>query len=139
MDKVELTPYIFFKGNAREAFEYYKSIFGGELKTQTNDDTPEDVQEQMGINDENRGQLMHARLEGGLVTLMGSDSKGASDKTAKVELSLSGTDEAKLKDVFDKLGEGGKVTMPLSKQFWGDTFGMVTDKYGVDWMVNISV
>ncbi|HEX5447950.1 MAG TPA: VOC family protein [Candidatus Saccharimonadales bacterium] len=136
--ETELAPYIFFKGNAREAFEFYQSVFGGELKTQTNDQTPKDVQGQMGVNDENRNQLMHARLEGGLVVLMGSDSKNASDHSAKVELSISGTDEAKLKEVFSKLAAGGEVRMPLSEQFWGDTFGMLTDKYGVDWMFNIS-
>jgi PhnB protein len=52
-------------------------------------------------------------------------------------LSLNGSDEAKLTKIFNALAEGGKTTMPLAKQFWGDTFGMVTDKYGVDWMVNI--
>lgn len=137
MNNVELAPYIFFKGNAREAFEFYKSVFGGDLKMQTNNDTPKDIQDQMGVNDQNRNQLMHARLDGGLVTLMGSDSKNASDKAAKIELSISGTDEAKLREVYDKLAEGGKATMPIAKQFWGDLFGMVTDKYGVDWMVNI--
>jgi PhnB protein len=55
-----------------------------------------------------------------------------------VELSLSGPDDAKLRQIFDSLAKGGKVTAPLEKQFLGDTFGMVADKYGVDWMVNIT-
>lgn len=137
MGKVTLAPYIFFKGNAKAAMGFYKSVFGGELQLQTNNETPKDVQEQMGVNDENRNQIMHAHLSGGAVELFGSDSKMASDKAAKIELSLNGSDEALLADIFNKLGNGGKVRMPLSKQFWGDTFGMVTDKYNVDWMVNI--
>jgi PhnB protein len=68
---------------------------------------------------------------------MASDSPKASDKSAKVELSLGGTDETQMKQIFDKLAEGGDVRMPLEKQFWGDTFGMVTDKFGVDWNMNV--
>ncbi|MBX4190725.1 VOC family protein, partial [Candidatus Saccharibacteria bacterium] len=60
-----------------------------------------------------------------------------SDKAAKVELSLGGTDEAEMRKMFDKLAEGGKVKMPLEKQFWGDIYGQITDKYNLDWMMNI--
>lgn len=134
---IKLEPYIFFRGNCKEAMEFYKSVFGGELTMQTNDETPKDVQEQMGVTDENRNQIMHAKLEGDVV-LLGSDSRNASPEAKKIELSLGGDDEEKLRGYFDKLSMGGKVIMPLAKQFWGDTFGMVTDKYGIDWMVNIT-
>lgn len=138
MNQIELAPYIFFKGNAKEAFEFYKSVFGGELKTQSLGEVPAEVAKEMKLNESRKDELMHARLDGGLVVLMGSDSQAASDHTAKVELSLSGTDEPKLREVFDKLASGGKITMPLDKPFWGGLFGMVQDKFGVDWMVNIS-
>ena len=82
---------------------------------------------------------MHARLSGGLVTFMASDTPTASAMAAKVELSVSGTDERLLRKVFDALAEGGKVRMPLEKQFWGALFGAVTDRYGIDWMVNIPI
>jgi PhnB protein len=72
------------------------------------------------------------------VSFMASDTEKASAKAAKIDLSLSGSDEAKLKKYFDALSEGGNVQMPLEKQFWGDTFGMLTDKYGIEWMVNVN-
>lgn len=134
MDKVTLNPYLFFNGNCKEAMEFYKSIFGGELTMQTFGEIPGDMPGKI----EHPDWIMHARLEGGEVKLMGNDSSKASPKTAKVELSLSGMDEAKLRKMFDSLSGGGKVTMPLDRQFWGDTFGMLTDKYGIDWMVNIT-
>jgi PhnB protein len=133
MSDINLNPYLFFKGNAREAMEFYKGAFGGELTVQKMGDVPPEGQMPGADPD----SVMHAKLTGGLVTLMGSDSPQASDKTAKVELSLTGSDEAQLQTIFDTLAEGGTVRMPLAKQFWGDTFGMLTDKYGVDWMVNI--
>jgi PhnB protein len=123
MANISLEPYLFFKGNCKEAMEFYKNVFGGELTMQTMADTPKEAQ-------------MHASLKGP-VNLMASDSSMASDKTAKVELSLGGTDEAQMRKIFDGLAEGGKVRMPLEKQFWGDVFGNLTDKYSVDWMMNI--
>ena len=139
MSDTTLDPYIFFSGNCREAMEYYKSIFGGELTMQTMAEVPEGAEERKMITEENKDQIMHAALRGGDITLYGSDSPKASAKAAKVELSLGGSDENRLRKIFDQLAEGGKVTMPLEKQFWGDTFGMVADKFGVDWMVNITV
>lgn len=134
MEKVELAPYLFFQGNCREAMEFYKDVFGGELKIQTMNEVPPEAQ----MPEADPNDVMHARLDGGLAVLMASDSKNASPKAAKIELSLSGSDEAQLREVFDKLAEDGKVNMPLSKMFWGDLFGQLSDKYGVDWMVNIS-
>lgn len=132
---VTLNPYIFFDGQAKEAMEFYKSVFGGKLDIQTMGDSPKEAQEAAQNPDPSR--VMHAQLEGD-VKIYASDSAQASKKSAKIELSLGGDDEPKLKAIFDKLGQGGKVSMPLAKQFWGDTFGMLTDKFGVDWMVNIS-
>lgn len=136
MGKVNLIPYLFFDGQCKAAMEFYKSVFGGELTIQTMGEVPEEVRKQSGNPDKDR--IMHAKLEAETVTIMGSDSPKASPKAAKIELSLTGDDEAQMKQIFDGLSQGGKVTMPLSKQFWGDTFGMLSDKYGIDWMVNIS-
>lgn len=133
MSKINLDPYLFFNGNCREAMKFYKSVFGGTLEMQTMDEAPIDMPK--GAK---KDQIMHALLDGGDVRLMASDSTKASPKAAKVELSLSGPDEVKLHKIFDALAKGGKVNMPLEKQFWGDTFGMVSDKYGIDWMVNIT-
>jgi PhnB protein len=139
MARFKLVPYLFFKGNAKAAMEFYKDVFGGELVMMKLGESPKDMLEQMKIDESRYGEIMHARLSGGSFELLGSDSQTASDHSAKVELSINGSsaDEAKMKKIFDRLAEGGKVRMPLSKQFWGDTFGMLTDKYGVDWMMNI--
>jgi PhnB protein len=136
MAKMIIEPYIFFKGNAKEAMEFYKSVFGGELVTSRLGDSPKEVLEQMKIDESRYDELMHASLKGP-INIMGSDSQMASDHSAKVELSIGGTDEAKMREIFDKLSEGGNVRMPLQKQFWGDIFGTLTDKFGVDWMMNI--
>jgi PhnB protein len=115
--------------------EFYKSIFGGELVTQTYADVPG-----MGDNAATKDWLMHARLEGGDIKLMASDTENASPTAAKIDLSLGGTqaNEARMREIFNKLGEGGSVRSELKKEFWGDTFGSLTDKYGVNWMMNIA-
>jgi PhnB protein len=133
MASVSLNPYLFFNGNAREAMEFYKGIFGGELNISNFEDFNSDVP---GM-EEMKGKVMHAMLDGE-VKLMASDSRQASDKMAKVEFSISGDDEAKLKSYFEKLSAGGTVKMPLEKQAWGDLYGQLQDEYGVDWMINIS-
>ena len=135
MDKVTLEPYIFFKGNCREAMEFYKTVFGGELEMQTMGEVPADVD--MPRKEATKDWIMHASLKGGAINLMASDGQNASPKAAKIELSLGGTDEDQMRKMFDALSEGGKVTKPLEKEFWGDIFGMLTDRYGVDWMMNI--
>lgn len=135
MSNVRLEPYLFFKGNCREAMEFYKNAFGGELFFQTLGEVPGDVPGKA----EHPDYVMHAKLSGGLVTIMGSDSEQASPKAAKIELSLGGSDETQLRKVFDALAEGGTVKTPLEKQFWGDIFGNLTDKFNIDWMANIEV
>jgi PhnB protein len=122
MASVSLDPYLFFNGNAKEAMEFYKNVFGGDLSITT-------FGEAMPDNPEMKDKIMHA---------MASDGSKASEKTAKIELSLSGDDEQKLKGYYEKLSAEGKVKSALKKEAWGDQFGQFQDKYGVDWMVNIS-
>jgi PhnB protein len=127
-----LNPYISFNGDAREAMEFYKSVFGGELTINTFGD--------LGTPDADlKDKIMHAQLvttEG--YWLMGSDSAPGMPYTqgTTITVSLSG-DDASLRDHFAKLAEGGTITMPLEKQVWGDEFGQLTDKFGVAWMINI--
>ena len=83
--------------------------------------------------------LMHAHLKGGDVVLMASDGDRATPyETSRITLSLSGTDGEKITSSFNALAEGGEITSPLKTESWGDTFGMLTDKFGIDWTVNIS-
>jgi PhnB protein len=81
---------------------------------------------------------MHAALRNEDFAIMASDTEEDSDLAKKISLSLGGEDEERLTKIFDALSEGGKVNSPLKKEFWGDTFGSLVDKYGVDWMVNIA-
>ncbi|HET7529200.1 MAG TPA: VOC family protein [Candidatus Saccharimonadales bacterium] len=131
MDDIVLEPYIFFKGNCREAMEFYKSVFGGELRVTTYKDAG------VSANGTNPDWLMHASLEGGAVKLMGSDTAQASPRAMKVTLSLGGKDETRMRRIFDALSADGDVISPLKKEAWGDLFGSFTDKYGVEWMMNI--
>lgn len=134
MSDIALNPYLFFHGQAREAMEFYKVIFGGELTVQAYSEVPG-----MADDRQKKGWLMHAALRGGDITLLASDTDLASPTAAKVELSLVGSDELHLRELFGKLSTDGKVKSPLKKEFWGDIFGTLTDKYGIDWMVNIEV
>lgn len=136
MSKIELAPYIFFKGDCRDAMEFYEKVFGGKLELMDYADVPGD----MPGKEEMKGKIMNSSLvtDWGFV-IRGSDSPVASAQTKKVELCLTGSDEEKLRKIFDELGEGGKVKYPLKKEFWGDIFGTLTDKFGIDWMVDITV
>jgi PhnB protein len=128
-----LNPYIGFKDTAREAMEFYRSVFGGELTLSTFGE--------FGQEGEGSDGIMHAQLEtpSGF-TLMASDTPPHMEykSGSSISISLSGDDEADLKGWWDGLAEGGSVSVPLEKQMWGDTFGMLTDRYGIDWMVNIA-
>jgi PhnB protein len=134
MSKVNLDPYLFFGGNAKEAMDFYKGIFGGELTVQTISEAPDFP----GKESMKQDNVMHAMLDGD-VRLMASDSDKASPGSAKVELSLSGEDEPTLRKYWERLSEDAeKINQELEKAPWGDTFGMLRDRYGVDWMVNIT-
>lgn len=135
MGDVQLDPYLFFKGNAREALDFYKSVFGGDVEISEYTEKmveamPEDAKIEVG-------KIMHGLLSGGAIRLMCSDSINASPEPKKIELALSGEDEAILHGIFNKLADGGKIRMPLEKAPWGDVFGMVTDKFNIEWMVNV--
>ena len=132
---VRLNPYLGFRADTREAMEFYKSVFGGNLTIGT-------FKEMNAAQDESEADLvMHSQLEtdDGLV-LMASDtpSRMSYRPGDNFSISLSGQDEAKLRGWFEKLAEGGTVSMPLEKAIWGDTFGMCTDRFGINWVVNIS-
>lgn len=129
-----LNPYISFAGNAREAMEFYESVFGGTLVVNTfgefgQADAPE------------AEKIMHAQLETpGGYTLMASDTPPGMPHNPgdNVTISLSGDDGEELRRYFEQLSDGGNVTVPLEKQMWGDEFGACQDRFGISWMVNIS-
>jgi PhnB protein len=129
-----LNPYLGFDGTARQAAEFYRDVFGGELTLNTFGESGVDVP---GYVD----RIMHGQLETPAgYTLMVSDAPPgmATSGGSDISVSLSGDDGDDLRGYFAKLSEGGSVTVPLEKQMWGDEFGMCTDRFGVAWMVNIS-
>jgi PhnB protein len=129
----QLNPYLQFDGNAREAMEYYKSFFGGELTINTFG--------QFGNSDPAvADRVMHAQLKNdkGYV-LMASDTAPGMPYSGggNVTVSLTGDADEGLAEAWEKLSAGGQVTMPFEKQVWGDTFGMCVDRFGIAWMVNM--
>jgi PhnB protein len=128
-----LNPYLSFRGNARQAMEFYQGVFGGTLRLNT---FGEFNPEAGPIAD----QIMHGMLETDAgYTIMGSDTppEMAYNPGDTITVSLSGDDAAELRGYWDKLSASGKVSVPLEKQMWGDQFGACVDQFGVPWMVNI--
>jgi PhnB protein len=129
-----LNPYISFESDARQAMEFYRGVFGGTLDINTfgefgNQDAAE------------ADKVMHAQLETDSgFTLMASDTPAGMQRNPgdAITISLSGDDAEALRGYWEKLSDGGNVTMPLEKQMWGDEFGMCVDRFGIPWMVNIT-
>jgi PhnB protein len=132
---VVLNPYISFRDNAREAMEFYQSVFGGELNLMAFADMPG-----VPTGPDEGHKIMHGQLNGdnGIV-LMGADTPSGMDHHPfNGSISLSGDDEGTLRGYWDRLVAGGTMGEPLEKAPWGDTFGMCVDKFGIRWMVNIA-
>jgi PhnB protein len=138
-----LNPYISFDGNAREALEFYREVLGGDLSVSTYGEYGD--QESPGAGGITHGKLetdkiMHGMLETPMgFTLMGADNPPGTEYRPgnNIAVSLSGDDGEALRIYWEKLSEGGTVTVPLEKQMWGDEFGMCIDRFGTAWMVNI--
>jgi PhnB protein len=125
----KLNPYLTFGGNAREAMKFYESVFGGDLTLQS-------FKEANAAQTPDREDLiMHGQLitaDG--MTLMGSDDPEREGHNASV--ALSGEDEAVLRAYWDKLTDGATILAPFETAPWGDTFGILTDKFGIRWLIN---
>lgn len=133
------SPYLYFNGDCGEAFDFYKSVFGGEIPVRaTYADAPPD----MNVADADKGKIMHVSLAANDSVLMGSDvlkgmgepPKGPSNAFS---LSYSPKTKAEADAIFEKLSEGGATTMAMHDAFWGAYFGMCRDKFGVHWMINV--
>jgi PhnB protein len=131
-----LNPYISFRDDARQALEFYQDVFGGNLNVNT-------FGQYGDANAPGADNVMHGQLDtDNGFTLMAADTPPGMDfneGAGTITISLSGDDEQELRRYWDKLSEGGTVTMPFEKQMWGDLFGMCTDKFGVPWMVDVVV
>ena len=126
-----LNPYLSFRDNAREALEFYESVFGGDLQLMTFQNMP-------GADPAEHAKIMHGQLTTPAGVLMGADTPTGMEHTpGGYPVSLSGTDEDVLTGWWKALSGSGTVTMPLEKAPWGDSFGMCTDRFGIAWMFNI--
>jgi PhnB protein len=129
-----LNPYLNFKDTTRQAMEFYHGVFGGKLDMNSFKDfgaSQDPAEEDL---------IMHAQLEADGILFMASDTPSHMEYQpgSNFSMSLSGEDEATLTGYFEKLADGGQVLQPLEKAQWGDTFGMLIDRFGVRWLVNVS-
>jgi PhnB protein len=130
-----LNPYLSFRDNARAAMEFYQTVFGGKLTMSTF----KEFHASQDPSEDNK--IMHSMLEAeNGITFMASDTPSNMEYRpgTNMSMSLSGDNAAELTAYYEKLSAGGTIGMPLEKAPWGDTFGMLTDKFGVSWLVNIS-
>ena len=129
-----LNPYITFNGNCREAMNFYKECFGGELTFQTVEGTPMEQQCPTGM----KHQIMHAMLMNKSMILMGSDMMGKDgfNRGNTIALSLNCENEKEIKTLFAYLSSDGKINDPLKEMFWGALYGCLTDKFGLTWIFN---
>lgn len=130
-----LNPYLSFRDQARDAITFYQSVFGGDLTLTTF------AEGGMPHDPADADKIMHAQLTSpNQLILMASDAPSGMDLDAgsTVSISLSGDNEPELRGFWDGLSEGATITMPLTSAPWGDSFGMLTDRFGTAWMVNIA-
>lgn len=131
---VQLVSYLNFDGNAAEAMRYYQEVFGGELTIATFAD--------FGVPGMPAEGTMHAALTTPDFTVMASDAMAGDAAKwggARVFLAFMSDEADRLQGWFDRLGGDGVVNQPLTKQVWGDMYGALTDKFGLEWMFNISL
>lgn len=133
--------YLNFKGNCEEAFNFYKSVFGGEFSYLGYFSTiPES--DEYRVPDADKNKVLHVGLPIGTSVLMGSDVGSEMEpyfvQGNNFSVSVTAENKAETDRIFNALVEGGKITMPLQNTFWGDYFGMLTDKFGISWMVSFN-
>jgi PhnB protein len=129
-----LNNYLNFDGNAREAMEFYKACLGAELQIMAFGDTP------MQVPAGAEKRVMHARLTKGPLTLMASDTMPGMpfQQGSNFALAIECETPQEVDQLFAALSAGGKVTMPVQETFWATRFGMLTDKFGVSWMLDLA-
>ena len=132
---MSISTYLTFDGNCRQAFEFYRSVFGGDFHVFS---TFADIPSQAGVSEEEKNNVMHVSLPIGDSVLMGSDnsSQGPGLEVGNnFSLSVTADSHQHGDQLLAALSAGGTVTMPMEQTFWGAYFGMCTDKFGINWMV----
>jgi PhnB protein len=132
---MQLNSYLLFDGNCEEAFKTYEKIFGGKIEAMlTHEGTPASCQ----VSPEWQKKILHARITIGSAVLMASDAPpGRQSKPQGFSVNIALTDIKEAERIFGALSEGAAVTMALGETFWAHRFGMLTDRFGIPWMVNV--
>jgi len=136
--------YLTFKGNCEEAFHFYKSVFGGTFSSVNTFGEMPSGDDMPPMPESEKDKIMHISLPISKETcLMGSDSSEAFGQVTTMgnnfSISIQTDTEKEADRLFDALSKGGSATMPMNKTFWGAYFGMLTDKFGINWMVNVNL
>jgi len=127
-----LVPYLSFQGNCEQALNFYKECFGGEITLSRYSESP------MKVPEDFKSKILHGRFKSEAIEFFASD-RTSEDKITKgnsLTLSIEFTNEAEQEKVFKLLSAGGNITMPLQDMYWNAKFGMLTDKFGFDWMLD---
>ena len=136
---MQIQPYVFFDGSCEQALQFYQRAVGAKgemlMRYKENPQPSPGFQLPPGYDD----KVMHSSLRiGDSVVMAADDCMGTARTSSGFSLSLTAADPAEAKRCFDALAEGGQVTMPLSKTFWSAAFGMLRDRFGIAWMVNVA-
>ena len=133
---MQLEPYLCFYGRCEEALEFYKGVFGGSYEAQRNSDMPPGMME---MPDDWKNKIMHSTFKGPGFQFMASDGRPPARKVntdeGNISLSIGASTDDEGARIHKALSEGGTVDMPFEEAFWGGKFGMVTDKFGTEWMI----
>lgn len=132
-------PYLFFSGRCEEALDFYRTALGAQIEMVMKfSESPDPVPVPAGMLQPGfENKVMHASFRIGATTIMASDGCGEATPFAGFSLSLAVTTTAEADRAFAALSKGGAVTMPLGKTFWSPRFGMLTDRFGIGWMINV--
>lgn len=131
---MQLNPYLFFTGQCEEAFKFYEKLLGGKIEAMmTHEGTPAADH----VPAEWRKKILHARLSINGQIIMASDAPpGRQQKPQGFSISIGVKDPADAERIFNALAENGRISMPLEKTFWAQRYGMLTDRFGIPWMIN---
>lgn len=133
----KINPYLNFLGNTEEAFNFYKSVFGGEFSSFVRF---RDTEHGANLPEEDKDKLMHVSLPIGNTILMATDALESAGHNLRIgdnfSISITPENMDEANKIFDGLSAGATIEVPIQKMFWGAWFGMLTDKFGVKWMLN---
>lgn len=133
---MNMQPYVFFYGRCEEALEFYKKTFGGTYEASRNSDLPAEMASE--VSEDSKNNIMHASFTSPGVSFLASDGrerKTVDPDAGNISLCLDAADAGEGDRVAKALAEGGKTVMPLGPAFWGGRFGVVNDRFGIEWMI----